>query len=266
MRRVAVVGSLSLDSVDGGPLRIGGGAYYGARALAALDRPASVVALCGESDRPALEPQLLAAGVPATVLGGEATTRFSLWYSGQEREIVVERVGDAWTKDVATAAAGALESCEWIHVAPLLRSDFPPETLARLAQGRRLSLDGQGLVRADRLGPLVLDPDFDSALLEHVTVLKLAEEEARALTDDPDFGALLRLGVPEIVVTFGARGSLVLTDDIRERIHAPRLPRDPTGAGDSFAAGYLAARADGAEPVSAARSATDLVARLLEQA
>ena len=38
---------------------------------------------------------------------------------------------------------------------------------------------------------------------------------------------------------------------------------DPTGAGDAFAVSYLAARADGHAPVSAARRATALVAALL---
>ena len=264
MRPVAVVGSLSLDSVDGGPLRIGGGAYYGARALAALERPACVVTRCADSDRPLLGPQLAETGVPATVLGGAATTRFSLSYSGQERQVAVDDVGDPWSVEDVDAVAVQLEACEWVHVAPLLRSDFAATTLARLAHGRTLSLDGQGLVRAARIGPLELDPEFDPALLQHVTVLKLAEEEARALTEDPDFEGLRGLGVPEVVVTFGARGSLVLAGDVRERVHARPLPRDPTGAGDSFAAGYLAARAGGADPLTAARGATDLVARLLE--
>lgn len=263
MQPVAVVGSLSLDSVDGGPLRIGGGAYYGARAFAELGFPALVLARCADSDRPQLQAQLDALGVPATVLGGRATTRFSLLYSGQERAVVVERAGDAWTLEDARAVDSALVDCEWVHVAPLLRSDFPADTLAAIARGRRLSLDGQGLVRVARPGPLALDPDFDPALLEHVTVLKLAEEEAKTLTDDPEFIPLLELGVPEVVVTFGARGSLVLSEGVRERIRAPRLPHDPTGAGDSFAAGYLAARAAGYGPVPAAQSATELVARLL---
>jgi sugar/nucleoside kinase (ribokinase family) len=263
VQSVGVVGSLSLDSVEGGPLRIGGGSYYGARALAALGRPASVVARCGEADRPRLEPELRSLGVPTTVLAGRATARFELAYDGELRAVVVGSVGDPWRIADVDAAEEALGHCEWLHVAPLLRGDFSPEAIARLARGRQLSLDGQGLVRAARTGPLELDSDFDQALLEHVTVLKLAEEEAQTLTEDPGFRSLVDLGVPEVVVTFGARGSLVLTAGSTEAVPAPQLPYDPTGAGDSFAAGYIAARADGLGPVDAARSATDLVARLL---
>lgn len=263
MRPVGVVGNLSLDSVDGGPLRIGGGSYYGARALAALGRPAHVIARCGDAERAGLEREVQSLDVPTTVLPGQSTARFELGYEGGLRTIVVGSVGDPWRTEDVRAANELLGDCEWLHVAPLLRGDFSPATVALLARDRRLSFDGQGLVRVARTGPLELDSEFDPALLAHVSVLKLAEEEAQTLTEDPDFRSLLDLGVPEVVVTFGERGSLVLTTGVSEAVPAPQLPYDPTGAGDSFAAGYIAARADGLGPVDAARSATDLVARLL---
>ncbi len=100
--------------------------------------------------------------------------------------MTVVQPGDVWTpEDCSVVPSGG-----WIHVAPLLRSDFPAETLATLAHGRHLSLDGQGLVRASELGPLRLDADFDPAMLEHVQILKLAEEEAEVV------GAIDKLGVP----------------------------------------------------------------------
>src|SRR5438309_7852214 len=124
---------------------------------------------------------------------GTATASFSFRYENEHRLMEVDHVGDAWTpEDVAALPPGA-----WVHVAPLLRSDFPAETLRALARGRRLSLDGQGLVRVGETGPLQLDTNFDPALLEHVQILKLAEEEAEVV------GAVDRLGVPEILVTYG---------------------------------------------------------------
>ena len=144
-----------------------------------------------------------------------------------------------------------------MHVAPLLRSDFPAETLAALAHGRRLSFDGQGLVRAAETGPLRLDADFDSALLEHVQILKLAEEEAEVV------GAVDELGVPEVLVTYGERGSRVYFNGRSEEVGAWPVAEDPTGSGDAFSAAYLAGRAHGLTPVSAARRATALVGALL---
>ena len=149
---------------------------------------------------------------------------------------------------------------DWLHVAPLLRGDFDAGLLEWLARGRRLLLDGQGLVRARESGPLVLDPDFDRSLLRHVTVLKLAAEEAEAIGD------LASLGVPEILVTAGAAGSKVITRDGVEQVPARFVPTDPTGAGDAFAVAYLGSRAGGHAPSSAARRATALVAALLAEA
>src|SRR5438309_7760788 len=127
---------------------------------------------------------------------GTATASFSFRYENEHRLMEVDHVGDAWTpEDVAALPPGG-----WVHAAPLLRSDFPPETLAALARGRRLSLDGQGLVRAGGVGPLRLDPDFDPALLRHVTALKLAEEEAEVLVGSLEPRALAALEVPEVLV------------------------------------------------------------------
>ncbi len=173
----------------------------------------------------------------------------------------VDAVGEPWAPD--EPAAQLLRRVEWLQVAPLLRGDFPAETLERLARGRRLLLDGQGLVRRRATGPLELDDDFDRGLLRHVAVLKLAEEEARAIVGDADLEELAALGVPEVVVTFGLRGALVLARGRAERVPARPVDADPTGAGDAFSAAYLAARADGHAPGSAARRATAVVAALL---
>ena len=94
-----------------------------------------------------------------------------------------------------------------------------------LARDRRLSFDGQGLVRPARTGPLVLDAEYDPEVLRHVSMLKLAEEEARVLVGEPDAEALASLGVPEILVTFGSEGSLVFADGrarAGSRAHARR--------------------------------------------
>ncbi|MDX6489237.1 MAG: hypothetical protein QOK13_1852, partial [Gaiellaceae bacterium] len=134
-----------------------------------------------------------------------------------------------------------------------------------LARGRRVSFDGQGLVRRPEVGPLRLDAEFDPDVLRNVSILKLAEEEARVLVGELDAASLAELGVAEVVVTLGSRGSLVLAGGRLERVTArPFKGRvDPTGAGDAFAAAYLAGRASGQSPVASARRATALVGGLL---
>jgi sugar/nucleoside kinase (ribokinase family) len=265
LRPLGLVGSLSFDRIAGGPPQAGGAPFHAARALRQLSRPAVVVTRCGRDDRPQLVPPLAALGLPVTCLAGSSTSTFAFRYEGDVRHFEIVSVGDPWTpEEVRALRRGVLADVQWLHVGPVLRSDFPAETLAELAAGRRVSYDGQGLVRRPEPGPLVLDADFDPALLEHVSILKLAEEEAIAAAGSLEPEALAALGPREVLVTFGSEGALVVAEGKAERIRAHAvLDVDPTGSGDAFSAGYLAARAAGLAPFAAARHATSLVGMLL---
>ena len=267
MRPVAVIGNLASDVVDGGAPRVGGGAFHAARALCLLDRPAHVVTKSAEVDADALLPPLRALGLPVHWRAANGTARFTFRYDGDARVMRMDEVGEPWSvADVRGWVADALGDADWVQVAPLARGEFPAETLAELARGRRLLLDGQGLVREPRTGPLSLAGDPDPAVLRHVTVLKLAEEEAGPLIGGYGEAALRTLGVPEVLVTFGARGCILLSDGELSAVPAARVVDvDPTGAGDAFGAGYVAARSAGEPPLAAAYLAAELVADLLER-
>ena len=259
-----MIGHLARDIVAGAAPRIGGAPWYAGRALHTLGQEAVIFAKCGENDRARFQRRLATLGLPATLAAGGETTSFSFSYDADGvRTMTVDTVGEPWRTDEPQGQL--LRRVEWLLVAPLLRSDFDAAALERLGLGRRLMLDGQGLVRVPQVGPLKLDANFDPDLLRHVAILKVAEEEARILVGSTEPEQLAELGVPEILLTLGAEGSVVIARGKVE--HVPALPvdggTDPTGAGDAFAAGYLAARADGHAPASAARRATALVAALL---
>ena len=187
---------------------------------------------------------------------GTATASFEIAYDGDRRRMRVVSIGDVWP---AADLPELPSSVRWVHVAPLVRSDFPAETLAAVARGRRLSLDGQGLVRPARTGELKLDADYDPELLRHVWVLKLSDEEA-ALLGDP-----AELPVREVLVTHGSRGATVYSRGRVEHVPAFAIGADPTGAGDGFCISYIAARAAGFAPAAAARRATAVVASMLAE-
>jgi sugar/nucleoside kinase (ribokinase family) len=262
---LGLVGSLSIDLIDGGPPQPGGPPFHAARALRFLSRRAVVVTRCGSAERPQLLPALAALGLPVVCLDGTSTSTFAFRYEGDVRHFEVVSAGDPWTVvEARSLRRGALAGVQWLHVGPVLTTDFPAETLAELAAGRRLSYDGHGLVRRSEPGPLRLETEFDRRALEHVSILKLAEEEAVAAAGSLEVEALAALGPPEVLVTFGSEGALVVANGKAERVHAhPVLDVDPTGSGDAFAAGYLAARSSGVAPLAAARQATSLVATLL---
>lgn len=82
-------------------------------------------------------------------------------------------------------------------------------------------------------------------VLERVDVLMINEEEARQLTEEPNLVKAARminkLGPKSIVIKRGEYGALLFHED--QIFAAPALPLaeviDPTGAGDSFAGGFM---------------------------
>jgi sugar/nucleoside kinase (ribokinase family) len=258
--RLAVCGNVALDVIDGGKPTVGGGPYHCGAGLRLLERPSFVVARLAPGDRPLLVPPLAALGVPLRLLDAAQTASFGLNYDGETRRTEILAIGEPWRPEDAPAVGRT----EWVHVAPLMQTDFPADTLRALARGRRVSYDGQGLVRAAELGPVRMSPEYDLEVLSHVTVLKLAEEEARAILPEIDEEAVFGLGVPEVVVTYGSEGSVVYAGGTSTPVPChPIRDVELTGCGDAFGVGYLAARSDGLAPVAAARRATALVALFL---
>ena len=119
------------------------------------------------------------------------------------------------------------------------------------------------------LGPMATDNAYDPEILQYLTVLKLADDEAAVVAGGPQFteADAVRLGVPEILVTFGSAGADVYVDGVKNRVASGRSIQGvhTTGSGDMFAVAYAAARAGGSGPVPAAQAACGVVADVLER-
>jgi sugar/nucleoside kinase (ribokinase family) len=269
MPRSAIVGNLVLDEVAGAPPRPGGAVFYCGTALRRIDPEADVVLVCrcADRDRSALLPAVEALGFPVVWRPAAQTTRFAFRYEGDRRIMRLEERGDPWTpEDVGGWVADVIGDAEWVLVGALTRDDFPLETLAALsARGHRLALDAQGLVRRGTLGPLQTSGDVDRRVFEHVTALKLNDEEAEALCGGTDESHLRTLGVPEIVLTLGSRGALIVSGEEIDHVDAIPVdgPVDPTGAGDSFLVAYAVERRRGATPAEAGAFASRFVSTII---
>ncbi len=261
MSRIAAIGHLSRDIVDGAPPRAGGAVFYSARTLARIGADAHVAASCSGDHKDELLPELETFGLAVRWYESKATTEYSFRYEGDRRIMRQTAVGDPWLPSRAVDAAA---DAAWVHVGALTRTDFPGATLAALADGRRLLVDGQGLVRTAALGALRTDNEIGD-VLRHVTILKLDAEEAEVLVGSSTPEDLRSLELPEVILTHGSRGAFVVTKKLVEHVgaHEVRGVTDPTGAGDMFAAAYLSARAGGEDPLAAARRATDAVGEFL---
>jgi len=106
---------------------------------------------------------------------------------------------------------------------------------------------------------------FMEALKRVDLALPTFDDEAMLWGDSSPNATVDRLqafGVAEIVVKNGSSGALVAAKNGRELIPVPEVvtPVDTTAAGDSFNAGYLAARLAGEAPVAAVAQAHRLAA------
>lgn len=264
---VTVMGNLAIDVIDGAPPTPGGCASFAGVALAAVDVPGRLIAMGAERDHALFDDLAEKLGPMLRILPADRTSSFRLDYVDVDhRRMSVDAVGPVW----GLAAIDAADpDTTWLHLAPLLRTDFPAETIEVLdARGHCIVYDGQGLVRADRVGPMVLDRHFSPELLRHISVLKLAEDEAVIVADGPfDESTAARLGVPEILVTYGSEGCDIYSDGAVVRVPAAWRVEgvQTTGAGDMFTACYAAHRAAGEDSRRAVELASELVASELEQ-
>ena len=251
MSRIAAIGHLSRDIVDGAPPRAGGAVFYSARTLARIGADAHVAASCSADHKDELLPELETFGLPVRWYESKATTEYSFRYEGDRRIMRQTAVGDPWLPSRAVDAAA---DAAWVHVGALTRTDFPGATLAALADGRRLLVDGQGLVRTAALGALRTDNEIQFTDIDEVFNFR-----------DGHAAVHRSLELPEVILTHGSRGAFVVTKKLVEHVgaHEVRGVTDPTGAGDMFAAAYLSARAGGEDPLAAARRATDAVGEFL---
>jgi sugar/nucleoside kinase (ribokinase family) len=165
--------------------------------------------------------------------------------------------------DVTAALAGA--AAVFVSGYPLLRAETRAAALAAAAGAGRAAVPAA----VDAASwPLVAaaagEPVLQAAKLAGTLLANL--DEAAALTgrrDPAAAAAQLAARVGTAVVKCGADGVVVCAPTGRPRTVTAEVTQvaDVTGAGDAFAAGYLVALADGAEPAEAARAGNRLAGR-----
>jgi sugar/nucleoside kinase (ribokinase family) len=107
-------------------------------------------------------------------------------------------------------------------------------------------------VSLDVADPFVVEAagdDIKAALETHASLAFLNEDEATALTGGPAEEAAEKVGVQTTIVKLGVNGSIVRHrgEEVRIGIH-PTECIDTTGAGDSYAGGYLYGWVQGWDP------------------
>ncbi|MFC5412880.1 PfkB family carbohydrate kinase [Larkinella bovis] len=252
MYDICTIGHITLDKVVTGQsvtYMPGGTAFYFTKALRQFEvRYKLITALAVEQQ--AVVDDIRRDGMDVDVLPSEHTVFFENIYSLDQdyREQNVHH----------TAAPFGLEEMPAVdariyHLGPLLADDISVELLKALAQKGLVSLDAQGYLRyVSNKKVLYRDWIDKREALPHVAILKANEHEMEVMTglDDPYAGAryLADLGVREVIITLGSKGSIVYTGNEFYSIPAfePTAVVDATGCGDTYMAGYLWKKIKGA--------------------
>src|SRR5690606_1099134 len=175
----------------------------------------------------------------------------------------------------AEQVAAALEGYDLLYLSGITLSILdPPQRAALLAIADRVRARG-GRVAFDSNYRPVGWPSPETARAAFADILQrvdialptLDDEQALFGVDDPAECAerLRRRGVAEVAIKLGEAGCFLSSAAFTGPIAAEPVATvvDSTAAGDSFNAGYLAARLSGADPPAAARLGNRLAARVI---
>ena len=267
---LTLIANVALDRVNRGPWTCGGCPTFAPYAFAHLQARGVINAACADEDLAMFRALEADGSVSFRFKRAAATTRFDLNYSGEfsdTRSMVLHSIGHAWSE----ADIDRLEiDSEWVHLAPLVRSDFSVAAVARLAaRGHRVAYDGQGLVRVPQIGELTFDARYDPELLPHLTAIKLSEDETAVVASEHGLErALERLShIPELLLTHGSRGAEVRSGGTLSHVVPDQVVADvqTTGAGDVFMIAYLIGRARDLAPTAAAALGAGVAATMLAE-
>ena len=242
-RSILVVGSVALDDIDGpfGMQRdlLGGSASFIARAASYFTDNVSVVAVVGEDFPQRYLDEMDVQGIDTTGVERRDGSTFH-WvgkYSDDltSRETLDTRLGVFATfTPKLTARHRQAELVFLGNIDPILQLDVVEQCEAPL------------LVAADTMNFWIGGKRADlQKTLRRVSTLLVNDEEARQLAEEHNLrkaaARILKMGPSSVVIKRGDAGALLFHGG--GVFGCPALPledvRDPTGAGDAFAGGFM---------------------------
>ena len=272
MKDICCIGHITKDKIvtpNRTVYMAGGTSFYFSYAINQLPKDVtfSLVTAMDPTEKEPVE-KMLKAGIDVSMNASRNTVFFENIY-GENQNERKQRV-------LAKADPFTIQQLEHVdakvfHLGSLLADDFPTEVVEYLSRKGRVSIDVQGYLREVR-DEKVYPIDWKEKLkvLKHTYYLKVNETEMETITGLKDAHEAAKLihawGVTEVIITLGSEGSLVYVDDKFYDIPAypPHEVVDATGCGDTYSAGYLYRRLQGATPTEAGKFAAAMCTIKLE--
>ena len=272
MKDICCIGHITKDKIvtpNRTVYMAGGTSFYFSYAINQLPKDVtfSLVTAMDPTEKEPVE-KMLKAGIDVSMNASRNTVFFENIY-GENQNERKQRV-------LAKADPFTIQQLEHVdakvfHLGSLLADDFPTEVVEYLSSKGRVSIDVQGYLREvsdEKVYPI--DWKEKLKVLKHTYYLKVNETEMETITGLKDAHEAAKLihawGVTEVIITLGSEGSLVYVDDKFYEIPAypPHEVVDATGCGDTYSAGYLYKRLQGATPTEAGKFAAAMCTIKLE--
>ncbi len=272
MKDICCIGHITKDKIvtpNRTVYMAGGTSFYFAYAINQLphDVSFSLVTAMDPTEKQPVE-KMQQQGIDVTLNASRNTVFFENIYgeNQNERKQRVLAKADPFTIDQLKDVEAKV-----FHLGTLLSDDFSADVVEYLSTKGHVSIDVQGYLREVR-DEKVYSVDWKDKLrvLKHTYYIKVNEIEMETITGikDPHNAAKLlhSWGVTEVIITLGSEGSLIYVDDTFYEIpaYAPHEVVDATGCGDTYSAGYLYKRMQGASPTEAGKFAAAMCTIKLE--
>ncbi|MGA3289259.1 MAG: carbohydrate kinase family protein [Candidatus Bathyarchaeia archaeon] len=226
---------------------LGGAATYTSFVAKRLEATSSVISKVGGNFPEAYLWWLRQEGIDLSAvvkLVDEQTTRFELSYNADLSDRVLKLKSKG--SPISLADVPADLHAKAIHVAPIA-NEVSFEVVEHLKHcADVLSLDPQGLLRSfDEAGNVTENASIDAQIFSLINIYKSSQNEIYTLTGEselkPAIKAIHDVGVETVIVTMGAKGSVLSVEGAQYNIAAcpSQVVVDPTGAGDAFMGGFL---------------------------
>ncbi|MCE7043251.1 PfkB family carbohydrate kinase [Dyadobacter sp. CY312] len=251
MYDICTIGHITLDKVvttQSVKFMPGGTSFYFSKAIQDFDLRYALVTALGNEEAYIVD-GLREANIEVRSLPSEFTVYFENIYSHNQDHREQNVLHTAASFDVAQMPD---VNAKIFHLGPLLSDDITVELVKHLASKGEVSLDIQGFLRYVKDKKVYYRDWADKEeALPYITYLKANEFEMEAVTGTSNVEAgaryLAEMGVREVIITLGSRGSVIYTNGVFHHIPAyqPADIVDATGCGDTYMAGYLLQKVKG---------------------
>ena len=240
---VLIVGSLALDTIETPFGRVeeavGGAGLYAATA-ASLLAPVHLVGVIGDDFPQQALDDLAQRGVildgVQRIPGGKSFRWAGRYEYDMNQRTTLETQLNVFA-DFDPVLPGAARQCDYVFLANILPS-LQLKVLAQVEQPRLTVCDTMDLWIETARDELL-------EVLRQVDVAAMNDAELRQLTGEPNLakaaGEVLEMGPEYIIIKKGEYGAALVSRDGHFALPCYPLPTvlDPTGAGDSFAGGFI---------------------------